>query len=175
MLQEFTNEIKKMARAAVDNSHTAIPGKITAIDSGTGLATVQPYGKFVTSDKQKLDYPALTDVPLVLPFSQSSGCGIAFPVAVGDDCLVIFSEIELDAWRSGAEAEGMLRHDLTNAIAIPGLLKNAGSQIAQANSQKSVVITGNLVVTGNLTAGGINMNSHTHTSGEPGSSTSGPR
>lgn len=175
MLQELTKEINKTAREAVNNAHTSIPGKILSIDPGTGRAAVQPYGKYVTSDNIKLDYPVLTDVPLVLPFSQASGCGIAFPIQPGDDCLVIFSEIGLDAWMSGAESEALLRFDLSSAVAIPGLIKESGSLISQANENHAVVISGNLIVTGNITAGGINLNTHVHTSGEAGSSTSGPR
>lgn len=175
VIQELTNEINKTARAAVNNVHTAIPGKVLSLDLKTGLAAVQPYGKYVTSDHVKLDYPVLTDVPLVFPFSQTFGCGIVFPVQPGDDCLVIFSEIGLDAWMSGAESEGLLRFDLSSAVAIPGMIREAGSLVSQANESHAVVISGNLIVTGNLVAGGIQMNTHTHTSGEAGSSTSGPR
>ena len=175
MLQEFTEEVNKTARAAVNNIHTALPGSILEIDTVTGLAKVQPYGKYVIEKGTSADYPALTDVPFVLPFSQFAGAGIAFPVKPGDDCLIIISEVELDSWRSGMESEGPLKFNLTNAVAIPGLLRNAGALIEQANRENAVVVSGNLVVTGQLTAGGINMNTHTHTSGEAGSSTSGPR
>ena len=175
MMQELTHEINETARAAVNNIHTALPGKILEISTTTGLARIQPYGKFMIEKGKSVDYPQLTDVPFVLPFSQSSSAGIAFPVKPGDDCLVIFSEVELDAWRSQMISEGTLKFSLTNAVAVPGLLRNAGALIAQANLANAVVVSGNLVVTGTLTAGGVNLNTHTHTSGEPGTSTSEPR
>ena len=96
----------------------------------------------------------MTEVPLVFPFSQTAGIGIAFPVNSGDSCLVIFSEAELDEWRSSAEAEAPLRFDLTNAVAIPGLLSLGCGLVEKACAQTAVVIRGNLEVEGNITSSG---------------------
>lgn len=78
MLQEVTAEIEKTAKAVVNEIHTALPGEIISFDGG--MATVKPIGKYVTSDGVKLDYPTITEAPVIFPFCQSSGVGIAFPV-----------------------------------------------------------------------------------------------
>lgn len=140
MLQEFTEEIEETAAAIVNDIHTAVPGEIVSFDAGQGMAAVKPVGKFLTSDGNELDYPLITEVPVVFPVCQQIGAGMAYPVKKGDSCLVIISEVELDAWRSGAESEGALRFDLTNAVAIPGLLKGGSTLVAKAAEQDAVVI-----------------------------------
>ncbi len=116
MLQELTQEIENTARAVLGDIHTALPGRIVSFDAVNNVAVIQPAGKFVTSDRQ--------EVPVVFPFCPSAGVGLAFPLRTGDSCIVIISEVELDAWRNGAESEGSLRFDLTSAMAIPGLLES---------------------------------------------------
>lgn len=140
MLQEFTQEIENTAREVANEIHTALPGKIVSFEAEKGIVSVKPYGKYVTLDEKELDYPIISDVPLVFPMCQSSKTGIAFPVKPGESCLVIISEVELDAWRSGAESESSLRYDLSSAIAIPGLLSDGGGLLSDACNEDSVVV-----------------------------------
>lgn len=169
MLQEFTAEIEKTAKAIVNEIHTALPGEIISFDGG--MATAKPIGKYVTSDGVKLDYPTVTEAPVIFPYCQNSGVGIAFPVRPGDSCLIIVSEVELDAWRTGSESLGSLKFDLSSAVVIPGMLKKSDSLAMRAASSNSVIIKaggtevsvssggctikGNLTVTGNVKAGSI--------------------
>lgn len=138
MLQELTTEFEHTAQSIVDGIHTALPGEIVEFDGA--VATVKPIGKFITSDEVELDYPLITEAPVCLPFCQSVNTGMAFPVKKGDSCLIIVSEVELDAWRSGAESEGSLRFDLTSAVVIPGLLKTVCSAAVKASEQDAVVV-----------------------------------
>lgn len=138
MLQELTTEIEKTAKAAVNEIHTALPGEIISFDGG--MATVKPVGKYVTSDGVKLDYPMITEAPVVFPFCQSSGVGIAFPVKKGDSCIILVSEVELDAWRTGAESLGSLRFDLSSAMVIPGLLEKSYEPMIRASNDNAVII-----------------------------------
>lgn len=168
MMQEFIQEIEDTARAVTDQIHTALPGKIVSYSSG--LASVKPYGKFVTSDGKELDYPVLTEAPVLFPFCPSADVGLFFPIKPGDDCLVIISEVELDAWRSNAESEASLRFDLTSAICIPGLMKKPHGMLNYALDNNAVTlvsgntvlsvqgskisITGDLEVNGNINCSG---------------------
>lgn len=140
MVQEFIKSIEDTARAVVDDIHTALPGKILSFNAKRGYVSVKPYGKYITQDEIELDYPVITEVPVIFPYSSSTDTGIAFPVKKGDDCLVIISEVELDEWRSGAEAEGSLRFDLSSAVAIPGIMKRGGDLFAEASSENAVVV-----------------------------------
>lgn len=140
MLQELTEQFEKTARAVVSEIHTALPGKIVSFDAEKGFATVKPIGKYVTSNQKVLDYPEISEVPFMFPYSSQAEIGIYFPVKVGDSCIIIISEVELDEWRNGTESEGSLRFDLTNAIAIPGLLQRGNKFISEAVEKDAVVI-----------------------------------
>lgn len=193
MLQEFTAEIEKTAKAVVNDIHTALPGEIVSFDGST--ATVKPVGKYVTSDGTALDYPMITEAPVCFPFCQNAGIGFAFPVRKGDSCIIIISEVELDAWRSGADSEGSLRFDLTSAMVIPGLFAGRCDAAAKAFAQNAAIVTagdsevvisgsgctinsggstltvndsgvtvkGTLTVTGDVKAGAVSLKNHTHT------------
>lgn len=170
MLQEFVEQVEKVARSVMEEMHTAIPGKITAFNPGTGQATVKPYGTFTTGAGKKMAYPTITGVPVVIPQCPKANLQIAFPIATGMDCLVIVSEQELDAWLGGGESENDMRFDLTSAIAFPGL-SNKGSDALQeacttgnviirngstklSVSKSGVKIIGNLDVKGNISCAG---------------------
>lgn len=140
MRHELTKAIEDTARAVVNEVHTAMPGKIVSFDAACCMAEVKPCGRYVTSDGKSLEYPAIAEVPVVFPFCQQAGVGMAFPVKKGDSCLLIVSEVELDEWRDGAESEGSLRYDLSSAVAIPGLLSAGGGLIVKAMKMDAVVL-----------------------------------
>lgn len=140
MLHEFAQQVEETARAVVNEIHTAIPGTIVSFDPVKGTALVKPNGKYITSDGILLDYPQIPEIPVVFPFCETQEIGMAFPVEKGDSCLLIVSEVELDEWLTGAEAEGSLKFDLTNSICIPGPMKHGGGIIEEACREKSVII-----------------------------------
>lgn len=140
MLQELSQEIEETARAVVNEVHTALPGEILNFHPKSGTASVRPVGEFITSDGKKLVYPVITEAPMLFPFCERAGVGICFPVKKGDSCLIIVSEVELDAWRSGAASEGTLRFDLSSAVVIPGLMRTGGGITEKAIKQEAVVL-----------------------------------
>lgn len=142
MLQEVTEQIEKLARSVCSEIHTAMPGKIISFDLKKITAVVQPTGRYVTSSGNSLDYPKISDCPVIFPFSRTSGIGITFPVLAGDDCLIIFSESELDEWRTGAQSQASLKYDLSSAIVIPGLSRN-DTCITDTISDSSLMLKAN--------------------------------
>lgn len=179
MLQEFVQQVEEVARSVMEEMHTAIPAKIQKFDATKNMATVKPYGTFVTGAGKKMAYPVITGVPFIFPQCPSANIEITFPVKAGDDCLVIISEVELDAWLGGGESDNDMRFDLSSAVAIPGLLNKSNSTLEEACNENCIVlkngstkmkvaktgveITGNLKVSGDVTAGGISLKKHTHT------------
>ena len=170
MLQEFTQEIESTVSTAIDYIHTSIPGKITEVNIDKGTVSVKPYGTFKFNGKYQ-EMPVISEVPVMFPYSTSSGVGIAFPVLVGDDCMLMISEVELDAWRNGAKTMVPLRFDLTSAVAILGLCKSPSQSIKQATNERAVIISsgsntlsisekglqikGNVEIKGNVTANNL--------------------
>ena len=71
---------------------------------------------------QLVDYPILLDVPVVV---LSGGLfNLTFPIAVGDECLILFNDRNIDNWfqsgQVGAVANGRL-HSFSDGIAIVGV------------------------------------------------------
>lgn len=198
MLQEFVQNINKACKDTINGMiHTAMPGKIISVDAGKGMAVVQPAGMYKAPTGKSLPYPQISGVPIIIPQCHGLKIEVAFPVKPGDSCLIIISEQELDAWLYGEESESELRFDLTSAICIPGLSNIAGKAFEEACNTESIVLAnndikimlsksgitaygdinvhGNIFATGTVKAGNIDLKTHTHTSSNPGSSSSGPK
>lgn len=169
MMQEFVQQIEETAKSVMNEIHTALPGKVVSVNLQNGTAQIKPCGKYVTRDKKKLEYPVLTEVPLVFPFSPAAGTGMVFPINIGDSCLIILSEVELDEWRSGAETEAPLRYDLTSAVAIPGLLSSGQGLLEKACTQNAVIVCGKFMVEGDVVfSGNLSVEGNVTTSGSLG-------
>lgn len=195
MMQEFVDRINQTVQKNIDGIHTALPGEITAYDPETGLATVQPKAQFKKPNGEAMNFPPITGVPIVFP--QSKAATIAWPVKAGDGCLLIFAEAALDYWMYGRETDTALKFDLSNAIAVPGLLAAGNAAMREACEEGAVVIesgstslmvspdavyiAGNLIVSGSVTAvgevkarsGKVSLAAHQH-SLDSGGTTSVP-
>lgn len=109
--------------------HTAMPGIIQSFDAATQTAIVQPAIKRIfksdtgdTVESIEVELPPLINVPVQFP--RGGGFSLTFPVAQGDECLIIFSERSLDYWHEsgGVQAPGAYRlHALSDATALVGL------------------------------------------------------
>lgn len=140
MLQEFAQQIEDTAQETIDNIHTALPGKIISFDSEKCTAKVKPIGRFLTPEDELMDYPIITEAPVMFPFCAKVEAGIFFPVKPGDFCMIIISETELDEWRTDSISDATLRFDLTSGIVIPGLLKSGTGFTKEADNDNSVII-----------------------------------
>lgn len=104
-------------------------GKITAFDGTKKTAKIQILFKRQYPNGTAASYPVLLDCPV---FTLQGGGGyVQMPVAVGDHCIVLFSDRSLDEWyQNGAEAVPSFPrlHDISDGIAIVGLnpLSNSG-------------------------------------------------
>ena len=115
----------KVIQSAIDarlmSLHTCLPAIVTAYDSETQRATVQPEirRKYITDEV--VDLPPIQDVPVVWP--RGGGAVLHFPLAVGDQVMLVFSERSIDEWKeSGGQVlpEEFRKFDLSDAFAIPG-------------------------------------------------------
>lgn len=140
MMQELVQQIKGTVQEFIDGVHTAIPGTITVFDPAKCEAGVNLLGQYNKPDGTKLPYPAAAHVPVVFPQVSGQQITIAFPVKPGDGCLVVVAEQALEAWRASGESNLDLKHDLTNAIAIPGLFRTPNSTMQEAVSEDAIML-----------------------------------
>ena len=140
MMQEVVQQVKATIQEFIDGVHTAIPGVIAAFDPAKCEASVNLTGQYNKPDGTKLPYPAAAHVPVVFPQVSNQEITIAFPIKPGDGCLVIIAEQALEAWRAGGESNLDLKHDLTNAIVIPGLFRTPNAVMQEAVSEDAIML-----------------------------------
>ena len=97
--------------------HCALPGKVVSFNPETQTAEIQPCVKLGS-----LPYPLLTDVPVYMP--------VPLDIHPGDACLVIFADIDIDAWFASGNPEeprSARRHSLSDGFAFVGFRAGGGS------------------------------------------------
>lgn len=109
-----------------DDLRVALPGRVTAYDAATQRASVQPLIKHANLDETEQRVakllPEVHSVPVQFP--GGGGMRITWPLAKGDTVLLVFASSSIARWkRTGGEVDpgDDRRHDLNDAIAIPGL------------------------------------------------------
>lgn len=127
--REQLNDPEEALRAAFDGQlaglWTALPGIVDSFDPGAMTVAVQPsiLGKLRAPDGavSLVAMPLLVDVPVV--FQSGGGHTMTFPVAKGDEALVVFASRCIDGWwqSGGIQAPIEMRmHDLSDGFAIVG-------------------------------------------------------
>ncbi|MFC8686310.1 Gp138 family membrane-puncturing spike protein [Brevibacillus porteri] len=109
-----------------NHMRVSVPGIIQEFDPLTQTATVQvalrERVRQENLEYQWVEISPLLDVPVVFP--RGGGYTLTFPIKQGDECLIVFSDMCIDAWFSNGGVQNQIeqrRHDLSDAIAIPGL------------------------------------------------------
>src|ERR1700689_2084408 len=114
----------------------AIPGIVVANQNGDPFnaelqtVSVQPAVQEVLRQNAiptLTTLPILDDVPFAFP--NAGGWSLTFPIAIGDECLIVFADMAMDIWwQNGGiqkQPDGALyRHDIGDGIAIFGLRSN---------------------------------------------------
>ena len=103
-------ERNALKRDFFSSLHCALPGNIVSFDAEKQTAEIQPAVKVGS-----LSYPVLVDVPVFMP--------VPFEVHPGDACLVIFADVDIDAWLASGEPsfpESPRQHSLSDGFAFVG-------------------------------------------------------
>jgi hypothetical protein len=184
---------------------TALPCIVQSINFAQMTLTAQPAIKGVTYDQNNnptyVSLPLIADVPIVFP--SAGGLSLTLPITAGDEVLVVFASRCIDAWWQSGGIQmplEMRMHDLSDGFAIPGIssipnvLPNISSTSAQLRtkagtsyieltktgvinlvSPAGINITGNLLVTGEITGGvdAVPLSTHTHGGVTTGSDVTG--
>lgn len=143
---ERLDDPEESLRLATENAQsriwTAMPGAVAAVNLTAQTVSVQPaiQGSITGPDgvSQNVNLPLLVDVPIVWP--RAGGFALTFPIAVGDEVLVVFASRCIDSWWQsggiGAQAEARM-HDLSDGFAIlaPTSQPKKLSGVSSANVQ----------------------------------------
>lgn len=111
--------------SALASVWTSLPGIIQAYDATTQTATVQPAVQGIVTapdgSTSLVSLPVVTDVPVQFP--SGGGFALTFPVAAGDECLLVFASRGIDAWHALGGVQqptGNRKHTLSDAFAMLG-------------------------------------------------------
>jgi hypothetical protein len=145
-----------------NNLRVALPGIIEEFDPKTQTATIQLAlrEKIINQDlsQEWVNIPLLLDVPIVLP--RAGGFVLTMPIQKGDECLVIFADMCIDAWFSNGGIQNQLekrRHDLSDGFCVlgtwsqPHIIPNYSTTSAQLRT-----VDGSAAIT--LSKGEIDIN-----------------
>ena len=105
-----SEEREALKQEIFSSLHCALPGMVVSFDAARQTAEVQPALK-----PGSMNYPVLSDVPVFMP--------VPFAVNPGDPCLVIFADIDIDAWFASGEPEipnSSRKHSLSDGFAFVG-------------------------------------------------------
>lgn len=148
--EERLDDPEESLRLALENAQaqiwTALPGVVTGVDLGKQTVSVQPSIQGTISSpsgsSQSVNLPLLVDVPIVWP--RAGGFALTFPIAAGDEVLVVFASRCIDSWWQsggvGAQAEVRM-HDLSDGFAVlaptsqPKKLSNVSSSNVQLRDE----------------------------------------
>lgn len=133
-VRERWNDPEETLRVAWDGFRaglwTATPGIVQSFDAVQLTVSVQPAIEGIVrkqdGSSEAVALPLLQDVPVLFP--RGGNCTLTFPVAAGDECLVIFSARCIDAWwQSGGVQIPMepRMHDLSDGFALVGPFSQA--------------------------------------------------
>ena len=187
---EFKDAIKKWIQKGAENVHVSMIGKIESYDPSTNRASITPVGSFTAPDWQEIPYPTIHQVPLQYPCGNGGKSGCTFPVKMGDTCIIIFSDHQIENFLSGEKSDDMRNHSLNDAYAIPTLFSASvptlksnpndvcifhdGAKIVLKPSSLTITLADGTTATfggGDLKVNGISSVHHVHGGIERGGST----
>ena len=103
-------DIAALKKEILSSLHCALPGIVESFDEETGTAGIRTAVPGM---------PVLQDVPVF----------VCNEVAVGDACLVVFADCDVDRWLEGEDGEPVSgrMHSLSDAFAFVGWHRGGGS------------------------------------------------
>lgn len=128
-LKEF---ISRQMRAISAEINSCLIGSITAINANGTISVAVSFQKIIRGivaipnsnimGDQIINYPALVNVPVFT--YQGGGAYISMPIAIGDSCLLLFCDRDMDIWfETGqvAPPNSDRLHNINDAFAIVGI------------------------------------------------------
>lgn len=139
---DIVEGVQAVVRGERAEQRTAIPGVIQTYNLATQRATIQAGVQIQLLDGSTIAEPIFADVPVAHP--SAGGYSIHYPLAAGDECLVVFAERSIDEWlaRGGYDrvAQDPRRYSASDAICIPALRSAPNALPANARPADALCI-----------------------------------
>lgn len=192
---------RDMMESHTSGLQTALPAIIDSFSGNTVSCTAAIMGVVRLQDgtAKSVALPQFVDVPVVWP--GGGGFTLTFPIAKGDECVVVFSSRCIDSWWSKGGVQSPLHsrmHSLSDGFALVGvrsklraltnvnasnvqLRNDAGTAFLEFTPAGALNITapggihlnGQFNSTGDVIAGTVSLKTHVHSGVTSGGGTSG--
>lgn len=166
MSEQLIDTLMLLIDEALANLHTCTIAKVVKVNEST--VNCKPVTNRVV-DGKSIELPEFANVPVL--FLQGGTSYTAYPIAVGDYALLLFTERCFDSWYNGQDFASPLQyrmHDysdgiaivgvnpLSKAIAIPTKIKQIGDTEQEGDYTRNgdMVHTGAFTINGDLTLNG---------------------
>ena len=111
--------------------NTCIPGIVDSFNATDKTVNVIPAIKRVDKDGEVVTLPIIEDVPIA--YMQAKNGIISIPIEKDDPVLIVFSQRAIDKWKNDGGIVDPTeviprRHNMSDAIAIPGISTIGGGQ-----------------------------------------------
>ena len=182
----LNSTVAEAMRSVGVNIRVAVPGIVRGWDKATQTVTVQVAIREKVSsggEAVEMEIPLLVDVPVLMP-AFGGYCFVGTP-RDGDECLVIFADMCIDAWWQSGGVQSQAdkrRHDLSDGFAVMGcwsqpnkpVIPEEGCSLQNWNGTAGVSISGGTVnLFGSVLINGQPYESHTHSGVEAGEGATG--
>ena len=149
---ELTDALAQLKQDIFRTMHCVKVGQVQSFDAARRTVQAQILFRRVLNDGTIADYPVLVDCPVFT--LQGGGGSITFPIQAGDQCLLLFSDRNLDAWFQNGSAAAPFDarcHDLSDGLALVGLNALPSSLVEyQANITKIFYDGAQIALSGGL-------------------------
>jgi hypothetical protein len=110
------------ARQLSRDINCMLPAQIVSFDAAANTATVKLMVKRQLVDGTTITFPPIVDCPVVV--MRGGGAWLEFPIAAGDDCIVLFADRSIDNWFTAGDVAvpDMSRaHAFSDAVVLIGV------------------------------------------------------
>lgn len=149
-----TTNVREAARGAVARVNVCLPATVVGYDETTQLASVRVVPCFRRRNPANggavecYAPPDVHGVPVAFP--GGGDFSITWPLAAGDSGHIVVSDRSMDEWKATAEArtepQDIRRHDLSDAIFVPGVRSPSAPLQGDAVQSDGMVVSGPIVV-----------------------------
>lgn len=144
--------IESVVKRMLSSVHVGMPAKVVSYNSGSRSISAQPLVKRKYRDESGeivLELiPIVQNVPVIFP--GSGGVKISWEISTGDPVWLMVASTSIEEWLINGgvvEAQSTRRHDLNDAVAIPGLLN-----LSPSDSDPMIEFTGTEIHAGGSSA-----------------------
>jgi hypothetical protein len=141
--QEVTPTDANVLRTAMKSTalgiKVAMPAEILTYDKDTMMASVQPHFKKKYNDGTVVNSPVIHNVPVAHP--RAGSAFVHMPLKKGDNIMLVFQDRSMEKWTSSGgqvDPEDVRNHDLSDAVAYPGLYPS-NDNVEVANNEDIIV------------------------------------